>query len=406
VSWTAATSFAATLLHTRFKDRTAFEAWQTKRIQTWLKDHVAKVPEYARIDCPQGLTPLPIVTKSDILDRFERFNRLGLDTPTAMAMADGAPAPKGYFVGASTGTTGPRQPYLISEAERQVWLGTILAKTLGPSAIRRPRVAVILPRGSALYDAAASRLPLRFIPITDGFAAMADQLTRFQPDVITAPPRALRWLAEQNTPISPQRLFSAAEVLDPLDRAAITTGFPKAQLGEIYMATEGLLAVTCRYGTLHLAEDRVHFELEPAGDGLVTPIISDFSRTAQIMARYRMNDLLKLGPPCPCGSSLRSVSQIHGRCDDVFDLGGVLVTPDILRNAIVADPGVTDFRVQQTGPARVEICLPPNAPSVAARVAAAIKRAGASAEVSERHRPITAPVDHKLRRVERVWKPS
>ncbi|WP_210212021.1 hypothetical protein [Mesorhizobium sp. M2A.F.Ca.ET.043.02.1.1] len=38
-------------------------------------------------------------------------------------------------------------------------------------------------------------------------------------------------------------------------------------LDQIYMATEGLLAVTCRQRGLHLAEDSVFFEFEPAARG-------------------------------------------------------------------------------------------------------------------------------------------
>ncbi|TIX93818.1 MAG: CoF synthetase, partial [Mesorhizobium sp.] len=107
-----------------------------------------------------------------------------------------------------------------------------------------------------------------------------------------------------------------------------------------YMATEGLFAVTCRQGGLHLAEDSVFFEFEPAGDGLVTPLVTAFRRQTQIMARYRMNDLLRLSEqPCNCGSPLRCVDEVVGRMDDVFRLesvaGQVLLTPDILRNAVL-----------------------------------------------------------------------
>lgn len=76
-------------------------------------------------------------------------------------------------------------------------------------------------------------------------------------------------------------------------------------LEQIYMATEGLLAVTCRDGTLHLCEDSVKFEFEPVGEGLVSPLVTAFRRQAQIMARYRLNDLLRLSTsPCRCGSPL------------------------------------------------------------------------------------------------------
>ena len=76
-------------------------------------------------------------------------------------------------------------------------------------------------------------------------------------------------------------------MLDPIDREIIESNFG-ARVREIYMATEGLFGVGCPLGTLHLAEDAVAFEWEPSPGSaeLVTPIITDFTRSTQIMARY------------------------------------------------------------------------------------------------------------------------
>ena len=72
----------------------------------------------------------------------------------------------------------------------------------------------------------------------------------FAPDTIVAPPKVLRRLAESGR-LTARHIFSGAEVLDPLDRAVIeaATG---GTVREIYMATEGLLGVSCPLGTLHL----------------------------------------------------------------------------------------------------------------------------------------------------------
>ena len=157
-------------------------------------------------------------------------------------------------------------------------------------------------------------------------------------------------------------------MLDPPDRQAIERRFD-LNLREIYMATEGLFGVSCKHGTLHLAEDVVHFEFEPVAGAadLVVPIVTDFTRQAQVMARYRMNDILRLdNKRCPCGSALQAVSEVIGRRDDVFllpnrDPAGspVLLTPDVLRNAVLApDRAIDDFRIRQTGENRIEVVLP------------------------------------------------
>jgi putative adenylate-forming enzyme len=241
-------------------------------------------------------------------------------------------------------------------------------------------------------------------------------LVAFDPDTIVASPKVLRHLAERRK-LPARGIFSGAEVLDPLDRAVIegTTG---RTVREIYMATEGLFGVSCRHGALHLAEDVVHFEWEDApGDGsLKTPIVTDFTRTAQAMVRYRMNDLLELSnEPCPCGSAFQRVKAVHGRADDVFMLANrsgaiVTVTPDVVRNAIVdAHPGIADFRAVQTGPAAIAISLVGAEGDIASRARAALERRlehlGIIAEIVV-HEGIAVPFDRKLRRVRRDWSPG
>jgi putative adenylate-forming enzyme len=380
-------AFAATLTRgLRLRDRAALEAWQARRLKGWLRD----------TGLGGDLSVVPLTDRAALMADFAARNRPGLSAGAATAIAEGRAAPlPGYHVGLSTGTTaGLRMPYLISEAERFVWLGTILAKTLGLGALRRPRVAVALPQGSALYDAAGEglALPLCFVSLQDGFAAAGARLAAFRPDVIVAPPRLLHWLAEARMGLAPRRIFAAAEVLDPNDRAAILTGFPGARLGGIYMATEGLFAVTCRLGTLHLAEDCVHFELMPAGDGTVEPVITDFTRRAQVMARYRTGDLLRV-VKCPCGLPHRAV-VVAGRVVD--RIGGI--APDVLRDAVLG-AGAADFRLVQRGEDDPVLTLPPGTDPVAPRAAleALLRR-----PVAVETHPLAPPEAAKLRRVMRI----
>jgi putative adenylate-forming enzyme len=380
-------AFAATLARmARLRDRAALEAWQAGRLRQWLRD----------TGLGGDLSALPLTDRAALMKDFAARNRLGLSAEVAAAIAEGRARPlPGHHVGLSTGTTaGVRMPYLISEAERFVWLGTILAKTLGLAALRRPRVAVALPQGSALYDAAGEglALPLCFVSLQEGFAAAGARLAAFRPDVIVAPPRLLRWLAEARMGLAPQRILAAAEVLDPNDRAVIQAGFPGAHLGGIYMATEGLFAVTCRLGRLHLAEDCVHFELMPAGDGTVEPVITDFTRRAQVMARYRTGDLLRM-VDCPCGLPHRAV-VVAGRVVD--RIGGI--APDVLRDAVLG-AGAGDFRLVQQGEGTPVLTLPPGTDKAAPRAALEVLL---RRPVTVETRPLALPEAEKLRRVMRI----
>lgn len=383
----AARAYAATLARAAWlRDRAALEAWQGRHLQAWLRERVgvAKLADISPID------------RDGLMADFAIYNRLGLTAEAATAIAEGfVPPPAGYHVGLSTGTTsGRRMPYLISDAERFIWLGTILAKTLGIDALRRPRVAVALPMGSALYDAAEEghALPLCFVPLGQGFAATLSRLNTFRPDVIIAPPRLLHWLALQRSALAPRRIFSAAELLDPVDRAAILRGFPEAKLGEIYMATEGLFAVTCRHGTLHLVEDCLHFELELIGDGTSEVVITDFTRHAQAMARYRTGDLVRL-VSCTCGSPMRAIVVV-GRASDRLEG----YAPDTVRDTVMAT-GITDFRLVQNGDGAPLLTLMPGEDTAGPR---AVLEALIQRSVQVDSRLFSLPEKGKLRRVMRI----
>jgi putative adenylate-forming enzyme len=412
---------AAAFLRTRrlarqLRSRADIERWQSRRIDRWLRQTVAQAGFY-RERPVAALQGLPVVDKATVMGAFEQFNHAGITREQGWQIIDGGAQPKGYVVGASTGTSGNRGLYVISDAERYEWLGVMLGKLLSGFPFERARIALILPLHTQLYGSAnrTRRLTLEFFDLKLGIEALAPGVTAFDPDTIIAPPKVLRWLAERDLPLKPKRVYSGAEVLDPVDRSIIEQRFG-LRLGEIYMASEGLLGTSCAHGTLHLAEDVMHFELQPvAGSNLVSPLISDFTRETQVMARYRMNDLLRLkDEACACGSPMTAIAEVVGRKDDIFELprhdGGsmVTVTPDVLRNTILgADRNITDFRLVQVGAAELELLLPKTLPAdtlLAAKTGleTLLQGIGASVSISASLRELDLPTV-KLRRVERRW---
>lgn len=409
----AARSFAQTRwVSRRGQSRATFERAQHRMLDRWLAQDVPRVGAFA--GQPRALQDLPVMEKADLMADFTAYNCAGI---TADQVRDAMTRDFriGHLsVGASTGTSGNRGLFVISERERFRWLGSILAKTMADMVWRAQRVAIILPQGGALYDSANRMrlIDLRFFDLTRGADTWTHQLERFDPTVIVAPPKVLRHLAQQHARLRPARLFAAAETLDPLDRPIIEGTFD-LPLRQIYMATEGLLGVSCAHGTLHLAEDAVRFEYTPVGDGLVNPIISSFRRQTQILARYRMNDLLRLAPlGCACGSPLQPVSEVVGRVDDCFRFGTCLITPDVLRNAVVtADTQIDDFRVIQKGPDEVHLILCSNLPDTAAQAAhgavrTVLQTRGVTCAVTLMRANLCIQTSAKLRRVECRLPPS
>ena len=385
-----------------------------KHLAAFLSRDIGQVPFYARY---RGTTfsNLPYMDKASLLQNFAQLNRPGITAQEVRASLDaGQERVRGYVVGQSTGTSGNRGLFVISETERFIWLGVILAKTLPDFPWVRHKVALILPAYGQIFKSAAQagRLSIRFFDLKRGIDSWIDEICRYNPDTIMAPPKILRALAER-TDLKPAHIFSGAEVLDPIDRRMIEAGLGTV-VREIYMATEGLLAVACPLGVLHLAEDVVAFEFEQQpGSDLVIPIVTDFTRKIQIMARYRMNDLLRLSTqPCRCGSPLQAVDYVAGRQDDVFHLGPAmaLITPDILRNAVIdADRRIDDFRIVQTGRDRIELylgaTLPPEVGVAAcANLATTLRQAGVAGVEIELTIGIDMPSEQKLRRVRRDWR--
>ena len=384
-------------------------AWQSRRLARFLRKDAPKAEAFAHL-AGHPLTDFPVMNKAALMDSFHRYNVAGISAEAAWAAYDGPGRIGRYSVGASTGTSGNRGLYLVSDPERYLWLGTLLAKALPDMLGGRYRVAVMLPRSSRLYDAAneSGRLALKFFDLTDGLETQLAGVAAFRPNVLVAPPHALVALARADLALSTSHVFSGAEVLDPGDRREIESRFG-VTVREIYMATEGLFGVACSAGTLHLCEDCVAFEWEPEGE-LSAPLITDFTRRTQLMVRYRMNDLLRLSSaPCACGSPMQAAVEVAGRCDDMFRLACpdgplVSVTPDVIRNAIVgADHSITDFRIVQVAPDTVRLTLPvPQAASIPAATVALLglfRRLGARPRIHAEAAPLASPRGGKLRRV-------
>jgi putative adenylate-forming enzyme len=406
-------------LQARLRSKSDVRRYQDRQLARLARAACAAIP-FCRDLPADRFEAWPVVDKAQLLANFEKLNCAGITlAEVRQALASGQDRVRGYVVGQSTGTSGNRGYFVASDAERFTWLGTLLAKTLPDALWRRHKVALAMPGMSSLYRSSsqASRIALGFFPLADGVEAWAEEFVRFDADTIVAPPKVLRRLAEEGR-LAARHIFSGAEVLDPLDRAVIE-GITGQVVREIYMATEGLFGVACRFGTLHLAEDLAHFawEFPVSGSELRMPVVTDFVRRAQLMARYRMNDLLELSQtPCSCGSPLQAVRRIEGRRDDVFELRAAdgnfrLVTPDILRNAVVdADPRIQDFRILQTGPETIEVQLPEALKgaadgAVSAALAGAARRLGVAPAIVVRA-GIATPYDRKLRRVMRLWKPD
>ncbi len=380
--------------------------WATLRgpaLRHYQERHARRIVAYTRQHSPfyrahwaghdlRRWRSLPTVDKRLMMAHFDGFNTVGIRREAAMVLAlhaererDFTPTLGGYTVGLSSGTSGHRGLFIASAWEQAAWAGTILARTVHRLG-QRLRVAFFLRSNSNLYEQVGGALvQFRFFDLMTPLDEAVASLNAFAPQVIVGPASLLALLAaarQQGTlRAQPRRLIAVAEVLELEDRATLESAF-SVQVEQIYQCTEGLLAISCAAGSLHIQEDLVALQLErlPGDAGRVTPIVTDLWRRTQPIIRYRLNDVLQMDPcPCRCGSDFRVIRAIEGRCDDLclfVSRDGSLrpfFADTIRRMILLAHPAISDYQAvqEQPGALRIHLDIAPGVPF--AGVAAALR---------------------------------
>lgn len=340
---------------------------------------------------------LPTVDKGLMMANFSGFNTVGITHTVALYAAQqaelaanlesplGDHAGRPLTAGLSSGTSGERGLFLITEQEIAMWAGVILARALHGLPQRQQRVAFFLRAFSQLYSGVNSPfLQLRYFALTQSTNEVVAILNRDQPQIIVGPGSLLAELAAERNrgalTVAPERLIAVAEVLEPHDAAALqaTFGVPVHQ---IYQCTEGLLAISCAQGRLHIQEDLVALQLEPLptvpGESQrYTPIVTDLWRTTQPIIRYRLGDIVQLDEePCPCGSAFRVLRRVEGRMADTCyfttsDQRSLPFYPAQLSQIVRANlPSAIEYQLVQRQDDQLDIYLAPLAVDEFANVA-------------------------------------
>ncbi|XSG75785.1 F390 synthetase-related protein [Herpetosiphon llansteffanensis] len=350
----------------------AFQNAKAQQLIPWVAQHSAFYRQHWHGHDLRDWRNLPTVDKRLMMANFREFNSLEVPAAAAFDLAQQAEQERDFVprlgdltVGLSSGTSGHRGLFLISAAEQLFWAGTMLARTLHQ--IKPTKIAFFLRANSNLYQQLGGRLiQFRYCDLTQALEPQLEMLNTYQPTIIVAPPALLLQLltAAQNGELKhrPERMISVADALAPDEQAQLSTFFG-IPIEQIYQATEGLLAISCAHGSLHIQEDLVALDFEDLGQGRVTPYVTDLWRRTQPIIRYRLNDVLRLSSQaCSCGSSFKVIEQIEGRRDDIcyFTAHGQrqAIFPDSLRRAILlAHPAIQEYQIMQPADDQLQISL-------------------------------------------------
>lgn len=344
---------------------------QDKKVKRFIKNICKKSKYYHNLY--NGLdindwTNFPITSKQEYLENFNTINTVNITKENAFNIAYKAEQDRNFSpklnkitVGLSSGTSGNRGIFLVSDYERYFWAGNILGRILPKSLFSRNKIAFFLRANSNLYESVKTKnIQFEYFDLLNPIEVNLNRLNEYMPTIIVAPPSMLKILAKEynnkTLKIKPQKLISVAEVLDDIDKNYIEKSF-NLNIQQIYQATEGFIATTCKYGHFHINEDLIAVQKEyiDKEHKKFIPIITDFHRTSQPIIRYRLNDILtELDEPCPCGSKYMAIKKIEGRCDDIFYLPNleknslVPIFPDFLSRIIIfTSDEINDYKIIQ-----------------------------------------------------------
>lgn len=361
----------------RFRDDGAIARHQAHSWARMRHDILPHAPFYAGLN-PADPHDLAAMDRARMMAEFDGLTTTGLTLSEvqtlARAVEPGAPPsnprPDGLAAGFSTGTSGQRGLFLTAPAERRLWAAALAGRFLPRPALRLPqRIALFLRADNRLYDALnKGPLRLRFFDAGLPPEAHLGDLLRFRPTVLAGPPSVLTSVAHAieraGETLRIGTVLCGAEPAEPQDLDALERAFgPRPDI--IYQCTEGVLAMTCRHGRLHLNERHISFrrELIDPESGAFVPIISDLSRQSLMLLNYRLDDVLVPDfAPCPCGCASARIRRIEGRLSDAIFLpsgqGPRWISAADLRNLALAEPGVADWALVQTARDRLRFHLP------------------------------------------------
>lgn len=362
------------VLRKKFTDRVELSRFQQRKIKSFERNVLSRSDYYRKyfVNGSVDWERIPVITKREFMEHFDEINTVGINLDHAMETAVKAEKDRsfvseinGITIGLSTGTSGQRGLFLVSESERAQWAAVVLSRVVKLNLLKRKKVAFFLRANSNLYSSVeSSLLEFRYFDIFRPVNELLSELDEFKPDVVAAQPSVLADIAAAQKNgiinISPGQIISFAEVLHDDIRQYVELQF-KLKLTEVYQCTEGFLGVSCAHGNIHLNEDFIRIEKQYVAPGMFYPIITDFSRSSQPVVKYRLNDILvELSESCKCGSVFTALSRIEGRDDDVLEFvttnGTVRLYPDLIcRKLALHISSEVKFRIIQNSHSDLDI---------------------------------------------------
>lgn len=376
------------LIHQRLYSEDRIIKYRQKHLKKLYAYAVKNSPFYRelyqnrQLDRMENFYELPVINKQMMMDHLSELNTIGADKDELIQFALDMEISKnysGYFknnyvVGLSSGTSGNIGIYITSRKLTQRLPFVFLARSGIPLSLLPFNILFFLRINSqAFEDINAPFIKLKYMSTMTDIHKVVIAMNDRKINVLMAPPSFLRQLLPMADSIhsKPKLIMTYAEVLTVEDRELLKNKFG-CKVIEIYQASEGQMASSCKCGNLHINEDLVYIELYDQNNNEIKDssriaskmIVTNLVNYAQPLIRYEMNDLIQLGEKCPCGSNFRTINKIVGRSDDILHFYSkdsqeiVCVFPDLFARWIITQSdNIREFRVVNTKVNTIEVTI-------------------------------------------------
>ncbi|MHA1203868.1 MAG: F390 synthetase-related protein [Candidatus Heimdallarchaeaceae archaeon] len=369
-----------------------FKNLKGEKLQRYQENRLKKIVDYSVKNSPffkryysnyniNDVFNLPTVNKHIMMENLSEYNTVGFTKEELINFCleversrDFSKRYKKYNVAMSSGTSGNKGIVITSPKEERYLKAAFFARFPFPRTLKL-NIAFILRVSTPAFNINKFGQKLTHFSLLDPLEEIVENLNSLQPNILSAPPSMLNLLADEYSEgklcIKPKKIISYAEILYPDIRKKVEETFG-IRIDEIYQASEGPIAMTCKHGSLHINEDLLVLQTlnedgSPTEKGELCHklIVSDLYKTSQPIIRFELNDMIRIRTEkCTCGSGFRIIDEIVGRTDDLLigvnsSTGQVhYIFPDYIRRAIISSSEqVIEYQAIQTSKNRLEISI-------------------------------------------------
>lgn len=366
--------FLACKLRFKFMNQEKLQKYQLKKAQSIVK-YVYKNSRYFKEHFRgynlANVWNLPITNKKLMMENLSDYNTLGFNKEDLIDFCLEVERTQNYNkrfhdynVAMSSGTSGNKGIVITSPEEEKYLQAALFARFPFPRVLRLKWV-FILRVSTPAFNVSKFGQRLIYISQLNTLENIRSQLEQLKPNIISAPPSMLQIISKEvnegRLDIKPKRIISYAEILSQNVEKELKETFG-VNIHQIYQCSEGPIAISCKFGSLHINEDLVyvqtvdlHGKLVPPGEPCNKMIITDLNKKSQPIIRFELDDIIKISEsPCRCGSSFRVIEKIIGRTDDLYwtkkkDCGDLqYIFPDYIRRAIItSSEEIEDYQAIQ-----------------------------------------------------------